>query len=130
MQPEVREPPFTVRRLCPHLLEVTTDAATEITAADVAVLHGIYRRLSEGRPYALLVVKENAYTYSFDAQRAMLPQPKLTAAAFLVSQSSQTPAIQALMRVADPKRMLPWSVFTERAAAMEWLERQSVHQPC
>lgn len=118
---ENRTPPFTVRRLGPHLLETVVDADGEIGVEEVRILHGIYQDASEERPYAVLMDQRNRCSHAPGSQTALFHQPHMIAVAFLAPDEAQERAIQALVTAGMRTHRCPWKVFREREAALRWL---------
>lgn len=117
--------PIVVRRLGRHKLALRAAAEVEICLADVL---GLHRCLAEATDVAgeswfvLLIDKRQRYSYSFEAQRALLEIPQLEAMAVLLSTVAQLPALRSMMEISKPRGRYPIREFFEIRPALRWLQ--------
>ena len=121
--------PLAMRRISSNLLEVKVDAAVELTQQDVRSAHAWLTRMAEGKPVAVLVVKTNQYSYTFDAMKGVLNHPLIFALAYHLASEAQRPSVETLLAVSENPRRFPVEVFTSRGEALDWLVRQGAVRP-
>ncbi len=122
--PEQRLSFGTLEVIAPQIFEVIVDEGVEMNLRMVGEYHAALNQLRAGRSYRLLVNKRNTYTYTFEAQQALLDLAGLEVCAVVAETAGGTLGTRSLLSVGGHGRPLAYEVrlFSARAPALEWLK--------
>ena len=101
------------------IAEVIVNEGIEITLAMVGEYHDFLPK-EMSHPFAVLINKKNAYTYTFDAQRHLWTLPEFRAIAILAYNDMTVKVTHGLISI-QREISCTIKIFNQRDVGLQWL---------
>jgi hypothetical protein len=111
-----------INLISPNIAEVIINEGTILDKKEVQDYHNLLRSQLE-HPFSVLINKENAYSYTFEAQLEIGNLKEMSHRAIVAYNHNAEMATQIIM---DLNKKYNWNIklFRERQVALDWLYLQ------